>query len=150
MLFLGIDPGKSGAIAVLGPDWVDTIKLDNTERDIWEFLTSDTRYAADDGQIPCFAMLEQVHSMPGQGVASMFKFGQSYGFLRGILIASNIPFETVTPAKWQGVLGCRSKGDKNVTKAKAQELFPSEKVTHATADALLLAEYCRRIKTGEL
>ena len=60
------------------------------------------------------------------------------------LIAAGIPFETVTPAKWQGAMGCRTKGDKNVTKRKAQDLFPGVKVTHAIADALLIAEWGRR------
>jgi hypothetical protein len=57
------------------------------------------------------------------------------------LVASGIPFERVTPAKWQRELGCLTKGDKNVTKRKAQELFPDVKVTHANADALLLATW---------
>ena len=55
------------------------------------------------------------------------------------------PFEEVAPQVWQKVLGCLSRGDKNVTKAKAQQLFPAIKVTHAIADALLLAEYARRV-----
>jgi hypothetical protein len=57
-----------------------------------------------------------------------------------------IPFEEVSPVKWQKVMGCLSKGDKNVTKAAAQRLFPDIKITHAIADALLIAEYGRRIK----
>lgn len=61
-----------------------------------------------------------------------------------LLASQSVPFEEVTPAKWQGALGCRSKGDKNVTKRKAQELFPEVKMTHAIADAYLLAEYCRQ------
>ena len=84
--------------------------------------------------------------MPKQGVASTFKFGQSFGFLQGILIAAEIPFELVTPQKWQRYLGCRTKGDKNITKARAQELFPDIKCTHAVSDALLIAEYGRRVR----
>jgi len=77
-------------------------------------------------------------------VSSTFKFGQSYGFLRGVLIASEIRFVEVRPQEWQKAMGCLSRGDKNVTKAKAQQLWPAQKITHATADALLLAEYFRR------
>jgi Holliday junction resolvasome RuvABC endonuclease subunit len=84
--------------------------------------------------------------MPRQGVSSTFKFGTSYGFLRGVLVALEVPFEAVTPAKWQRSMSCLTKGDKNVTKARAQELFPEVKVTHAIADALLIAEYGRRIR----
>ena len=61
------------------------------------------------------------------------------------LTAAGIPFERVRPQQWQKSLGCLTKGDKNVTKRKAQELFPMMKVTHATADALLIAEYGRRV-----
>ncbi len=66
------------------------------------------------------------------------------------LVAAGIAFDEVTPQRWQKMLGCRSKGDKNVTKRRAQDLFPQVRVTHALADALLLAEYCRRVKLGQL
>lgn len=115
------------------------MKMPETERDVWEWLQG--ALGGSD-----FAYIERVHSMPKQGVASSFTFGRSYGFLRGCLIASGIPFEEVTPQTWQKALGCLSRGDKNVTKAKAQQLFPSLKITHATADALLIAEYGRRTR----
>ena len=91
--------------------------------------------------------------MPGQGVASTFKFGMNYGMLRMALIAAGIGFETVTPQTWQKKMSCMSKGDKKVTRAKAQELFPQVQITgrgiksptHAVADALLIAEYGRRV-----
>jgi hypothetical protein len=57
------------------------------------------------------------------------------------LTAACIPFARIRPQVWQKELGCLTKGDKNVSKRKAQELFPSMKVTHATADALLIAKY---------
>ena len=89
-------------------------------------------------------VLQRVRAMPRQGVSSTFKFGTSYGFCRGLLVSFSVPFEDVTPWKWQRELKCLSKGDKNVTKAAAQRLFPDQKVVHATADAMLLAEYARR------
>jgi hypothetical protein len=64
------------------------------------------------------------------------------------LTAADVPFDEVLPVKWQTVMGCRSGGDKNITKARAQQLFPHVKVTHAIADALLLAEFCRRAQWG--
>jgi len=146
MNILGIDPGQSGGVAqVVSPGeflrgetfaW----KMPDTERDILDLL----RALEID-----HAYIEAVHSMPRQGVSSSFKFGQNYGFLRGCLIALGIPFETVTPQKWQKAMGCLSHGDKNVTKAKAQELFPNLKITHATADALLISEYGRRMRATE-
>jgi hypothetical protein len=57
------------------------------------------------------------------------------------LTAAAIPFTRVRPQVWQKELGCLTKGDKNISKRKAQELFPSMKVTHATADSLLIATY---------
>jgi hypothetical protein len=65
----------------------------------------------------------------------------SFGHLEMALTAAGIPFTRIRPQVWQKELGCLTKGDKNVTKRKAQELFPSLKVTHATADALLIAKY---------
>lgn len=148
---LGIDPGASGGVALLSSPMEEVVssgelrwdkalgtavwKMPETERDLWDLL---------DMLDIDHAYIEAVHSMPGQGVASTFKFGQNYGMLRGFLIALGIPFETVAPHKWQQALGCLTHGDKNISKAKAQELFPSLKITHATADALLICEYGRR------
>ena len=135
---IGIDPGMSGGLAYITADTVIVSKMGATERDTFEILQA---YA--DHQ-PTMAYIESVHSMPRQGVASSFKFGVNYGLLRGMLIALGIPFETVTPLTWQKLMRCQTKGDKNVTKAKAQELFPHIKITHNIADALLIAEYGRR------
>ena len=145
---IGIDPGASGGIACMG-EGVDAMKM-STEVDVADELRSVLLAGKKEtGKAP-FAFLEKVHAMPKQGVTSTFAFGQSYGFLRGCLIALGIPFEEVTPQKWQKAMGCLSKGDKNVTKARARQLFPGIKMTHAIADALLIAEYGRRLRTGTL
>lgn len=151
MIVLGIDPGASGCIAAIEDGtqpierrWIECPKyclLTDTETDISNWLS----FFSPMGDCPVHAFIERVHSMPKQGVASSFKFGQSYGFLRGLLIGHGIPFEEVTPQKWQKEMGCLTKGDKNVSKAKAQQLFPREKIVHANADALLIAEYGRRV-----
>ena len=146
MTYIGIDPGKSGAIAALNDNGEldcgqEPQRNDATESDIADFIAVCAACSK-------FAFIERVAARPGQGVSSSFKFGQSYGFLRGLLIANGIPFEEVTPQKWQSAMGCLSKGDKNVTKARAQQLFPQLKITHANADAILIAEYCRRVRTG--
>jgi len=137
--YIGIDPGKSGAIAYLRPDMPpEYIKNSETLYDIAEFLSS---IEGDK-----MAMIEKVNAMPGQGVTSTFTFGESYGQLTGLLVALRIPFEVCRPAVWQKAMQCRSGGNKNITKAKAQSLFPDTKIIHANADAILLAEYCRRMK----
>jgi crossover junction endodeoxyribonuclease RuvC len=141
---IGIDPGMSGGIAALWDNGSpDAYKMPETERDVWELVI--------ELSVPgCFAFIERVSAMPKQGVSSTFKFGRNYGMLRGMLVAASIPFAEVTPGVWQRALGCLSKGDKNVTKARAQQLFPNVKCTHAISDALLLAEYGRRKRTGTL
>ena len=142
MIFIGIDPGVGGGIAVVGDGeqyhGPPRLKLkDATERDIVEWLNA---INVDEPR----ACIEAVSSSPQMGVVSAFTFGRSYGFLRGLLTALAIPYVEVRPQKWQKAMGCLSKGDKNVTKGAAQRLYPGEKITHATADALLLATYCRR------
>lgn len=92
------------------------------------------------------AYIEEVASRPGNGVASMFKFGMGYGGLRMALVACRIPFETVRPQVWQKRMGCMTHGDKNISKNRAQQLFPTQKFTHATADCSLIAEYGRRLR----
>lgn len=145
---LGIDPGASGGIALVSAKHPTlAAKMPATERDIWDTIKS-LAGAAD------FAYIEAVHSAPGQGVASSFKFGRNYGFLRACLMAAGIPWEGVSPHVWQRPMGCIVKGRKGIKvaatakknhhKGLAQQLFPDLRITHAIADALLIAEYGRR------
>jgi len=137
--FVGIDPGFSGGLAVL--DECGKVVLlekfkDCTERDLLEMFL----------RIPeeSFLLIEKVGAMPKQGVASTFQFGFHYGCLVGLAAARGLPYDFVRPQVWQKALGCLTKGDKNITKAAAQRLFPQQNITHAVADALLIAEYNRR------
>jgi len=132
---IGIDPGANGAIAWIKEGKPCVEKMPDTLQDLWEIL----RDIASEGK--CHAYLEQVHSSPQMGVKSAFTFGNGFGHLEMALTAACIPFARIRPQVWQKELGCLTKGDKNVSKRKAQELFPSMKVTHATADALLIAKY---------
>ena len=141
-VWIGVDPGQSGGVGIIrelgGPA---AFKMPETEGDVYGLLQSVKNYG-----IHISAVIERAHSMPKQGVASSFKFGRNFGGLLMALTASGIPFTEVAPQSWQKALGCLSKGDKNVTKRRAQQLFPDIKITHATADAMLLAEFCRRTK----
>ena len=140
---IGIDPGANGGIA-----WIDyngracVEKMPDSLQDLWELICDITSYpkSSIDGR-SYKAYIEQVSSSPQMGVVSAFSFGRGYGNLEMALTAAGIPFERVRPQIWQKALGCMTKGDKNVSKRKAQELFPDRKVTHATADALLIAYY---------
>jgi hypothetical protein len=140
MTTIGIDPGKNGGIAWIADGKACVEKMPETLQDLWELIVSISLNAGTGG-IGVRAYLEQVASSPQMGVKSAFSFGQGFGHLEMALTAAGIPFERVRPQVWQKALGCMTGGDKNITKRKAQEMFPGIKVTHATADALLIAYY---------
>lgn len=143
MVYIGIDPGLSGGIAIIEHDGtVNAVKMPATERDILNVL------GAGLAMVDARAVIERVSSWPKMGVVSAFTFGRGYGALLMALTAAEVPFDLVGPRQWQEAMSCLSGGDKNVTKRRAQQVFPSVKVTHAIADALLLAEFCRRVSTG--
>jgi len=154
MICIGIDPGESGGIAVLtaAGSVVRASAMPQTKRDVLDALRAVQR---DFGKNVVRAVLEHVWSSPGWGHAGAFKFGGSFHSLEMALVALGIPYELVLPKKWQAEVGViypkqptgvkRVPRDKNITKRRAQALFPTVVVTHANADALLLAEYCRRV-----
>jgi crossover junction endodeoxyribonuclease RuvC len=139
---IGVDPGANGGIAWITDGKACVEKMPDTLQDLWELIRDITNHPRSslDGR-KYKAYIEAVSSSPQMGVVSSFSFGRGYGNLEMALTAAGIPFERVRPQAWQKALGCMTKGDKNVSKRKAQELFPDRKVTHATADALLIAYY---------
>jgi hypothetical protein len=147
---IGIDVGKSGGIAFLcGGEVSLAVKMPETHRDLFDLLHD---AAALDGP-PTIAFVENVNASPQMGVVSAFKFGKSVGAVQMACIAAGIRMELVSPQKWQKALGLKPTGHgigqgdtekKNRNKARAQELFPGIKITHAIADCLLIAEYGRR------
>ena len=146
-MIIGIDAGVNGGIAWHDGERARVAKMPATLQDLWEMVYNIKQDSFREGPwAKTTAYLEQVHSSPQMGVKSAFTFGNGFGHLEMALTAAWIPFVRVSPQKWQGALGCRTGGDKNVSKARAQELFPDLKPTHATADALLIMEYGRRQK----
>lgn len=144
-VWIGADPGKSGAIAVVdefGQPMADACKLSNTDADIAAWLTDVAGWSD-----RVHATIEKVHSSPQMGVVSAFTFGRSLGFLHGLLVALKIPYTEVSPQRWQKYMDCLTHGDKNVSKQRAQQLWPTLRITHAIADSLLIAEYGRRTQT---
>ena len=143
--YIGIDPGVNGGIAWIDDNEPHVEKMPPTTGDLWQLIAG-----LEVGQ--CYCVIEKVHTSPQMGVKSAGTFMEGKGKLLMALCAGGIPHEQVSPAKWQRTLGLLSGKDKDQTrhknklKQKAQELFPSLKITHATADALLLAEYCRRYR----
>lgn len=143
MNFIGIDPGKSGGMAIIRSDeQISLVKLDCTPADVWLSICCGGMYGE------ARALLEEMAVFPMKqpgAIVSLTKLFRHQGILVGLLTAAKIPFESIQPSKWQRTMGCLTKGDKKVTYRKAQELFPQVKVTHWNADALLLAECCRRL-----
>lgn len=144
---IGIDPGVGGGMAVVdvdSKDVVDVTAMPGTLRDISDFVEKHKDAIG--------AYIEVVHSMPKQGVASTFTFGQFYGYVQMAVAAHKIRCKDVLPSKWQKALGVQSKKNEAYTKHKsrlkgmAQQLFPKAKVTLKNADALLIAEYGRQIE----
>lgn len=147
MIYIGIDPGKRGAFALIRPLASGGALVDVRPWDEEDFLDAMTDVAQDD----CAVCLEHVSAMPGQGVTSMFTFGQNFGFIQGVLTAYAIPFELVRPQKWKKEFSVT--GDKNSSIAVCRRLFPHvslrrseacRKDDDGMAEALLMAEYARR------
>ncbi len=145
---VGIDPGKDGGIAIFSGGDVEAVKMPETERDLFDLIEGQTH----NRRVVVF--LEKVSSSPQMGVVSAFKFGRTLGLIHMACVASGARLEWVTPQKWQKEFGLIVKGrglgqsdteKKNRNKARAQELFPRLKITHAIADAILIAEYGRRV-----
>jgi crossover junction endodeoxyribonuclease RuvC len=92
-----------------------------------------------------FAIVEQVSARPGQGVSSMFRFGQAYGTILGVIGALAVPVRHVSPARWKKALGLNSDGE--ASRARAIETWPtradlfSRKRDHNRAEAALLGLY---------
>ena len=137
-LFLGVDPGTKGSIGAVDSEgrYVDAIRFSQrTWADVFQWLE-------DLGARPAHAMIERVGAMPKQGVASTFTFGRAAGIIEGLIIASRIPYSFVAPAVWQRRMGCLSKGDKRVTKARAEALWPvARRRTLETAHGCLTPKY---------
>ena len=143
--YMGIDPGKSGGWAVLREDGsVLKVGKNSAVKELREQLDSRNMRI----------MLEKVWSSPQMGVKGAFSFGESFGYLQGLLFGRVYDPHIVTAQRWQREMGLIQKGrkqgegdtaKKNINKALAQRLFPDTEVTHAWADALLIAEYCRRV-----
>lgn len=143
--YLSIDPGLKGGIAVLDENEMHTYKMPTTYPDIYIVLKG----LQEDFNITR-AVLEKVgQGMPGQSSKATATFARHCGHLEMALYALGIPTEEVTPQKWQKAYsnsigtakGLTKTEWKNKLKGLAQRLYPTEKVTLNTADAILLAHY---------
>lgn len=152
---IGIDPGASGAVAILEDNGklvhvfdmpaVEVLVGGKAKRRVSpEMLASELKLYADQG---ARAVVEQVGAMPGQGVSSMFAFGESFGLAKGVLAGLGIPTSTVTPGKWKKALQLNS--GKDGSRFKAAQLWPAQAgefkrvKDDGKAEAALIAEWAR-------
>ncbi len=154
MLIIGIDPGISGSICFFEDGKILEViempvmsegkknkKQVNGAQIYNEFLK---RITSKDDEIR--VVIEQVSAMPGQGVTSMFNFGQSYGILKGICSAMQLPMFFVRPAKWKKYFNLIN-SQKDASRTRAIEIFPyfstqlSKKKDSNKADAILIASF---------
>jgi len=153
MLFLGIDPGLDGALAVVNErgEFMQVDDAPTTRKGKRDYLLQDMVLLLDtithlDG---VQAGIERVHAFPGQGVTSMFSMGHGFGIWKGILATCDIPFVLIEPAVWKRSSGLLGK-DKEASRLLAQQRWPtaplSLKKFHGRAEALLIADYTRRLK----
>lgn len=145
--FIGIDPGKQGAMAVITDEKTEVfITPCSPDYDIWKMHMTLKTYSSS----KTFAVLERAQAMPGQGTVSMFEFGRGYGLWLALLTVNYIPFQVVHARTWTKSLLEGSPGEgKQRNLAAALKLFPkwhpTKKKEEGYSDALLLAEYARRI-----
>tara|TARA_B100000315_G_scaffold233245_1_gene246232 strand:+ start:303 stop:782 length:480 start_codon:yes stop_codon:yes gene_type:complete len=153
MIIFGIDPGMSGAISVLEnkkiievyemPTMIDgkknkkQVNGSQVANIIRERLNSDNEI---------IVVVEHVNAMPGQGVTSMFNFGQSFGVIKGICSALSLPIYFVRPSKWKRHFNL-IKTNKDASRTKVIEIYPKissklyRKKDSNKADAILIARY---------
>lgn len=144
--YLGIDPGKSGAIVIVG-ECVEVYKMPATDAGINDLIKQlKSRHNIQ------YALLEKLHALPAavqekfgikRGSIATAKLMKNYGALRMALFAHDIRFEEKVPRSWQRIVGLPARGGKKASRAMAQQMFPAIHVTHAIADALLLAWVAR-------
>jgi hypothetical protein len=146
-LYLGIDPGFSGAWGMIdhnGKYQSCGDMLNNGKHILSRHVHAEIIQAIEQQDIQC--VIEAVHSMPGQGVASSFKFGMAYGAAIAIMERINCPWHMVTPHKWKKDMGLTF--DKNLSLEMARKLWPqaplTRKMDNGRAEALLMAEWLRK------
>ena len=155
MLIIGIDPGLSGSICFLIDGKIlDVIEMPTMAEgkknkrqvngsQVFNEITKRTKeYQKNQVRV----VIEQVSAMPGQGVTSMFNFGQSFGVLKGVCTAMQLPMYFVRPAKWKKYFNLIN-SEKDASRTRAIEIFPScssslsKKKDSNKADAILIASF---------
>ena len=155
MLIIGIDPGISGSICFFNDGKIIDVvemptmiegKKNKKQVNGAQIFNEISAKIKELEKKNIKVVIEQVSAMPGQGVTSMFNFGQSYGILKGICSAMQLPMYFVRPAKWKKYFNLIN-SEKDASRTRAIEIFPyfsselSRKKDSNKADAILLASF---------
>ena len=155
MLIIGIDPGISGSICFLQDGKILEViempimtegKKNKKQVNGSQIYNEICRITNNIEKQDIRIVIEQVSAMPGQGVTSMFNFGQSFGILKGISSAMQLPVYFVRPAKWKKYFNLIN-SEKDASRTRAIEIFPyfssqlSKKKDSNKADAILIASF---------
>ncbi|MFA5036784.1 MAG: hypothetical protein WC479_06380 [Candidatus Izemoplasmatales bacterium] len=155
-IYVGIDPGKDGGIAALYDDGIALVAkktplMSDNELDLTQ-ITSLLEGLKSRGIVQ--VTIEKVHSMPGQGVASMFSFGMTTGMLHGVVAALGIPRFLVAPQTWKKKILYDTAKDKNAAIEYCARVYPqisllatprSQKAHTGIADAICIARYAYEV-----
>ena len=160
MLIIGIDPGIKGAICIFKNGIILDVfdmptmpvgKKNKSQVNASQIYNEIQKAIINEDDKDVKVVIEQVSAMPGQGVTSMFNFGQSFGVLKGIFSAMQIPMDFVSPVKWKKYYNLINT-QKDSSRTKAIEFFPhissklSRKKDANKADAILIASYYYHIQ----
>ena len=161
MIIFGIDPGVSGAISILEnkkvievfemPTMIDGKK--NKRQINGSEVTNIIKKRLNDGK-EVIVVVEQVNAMPGQGVTSMFNFGQTFGAIKGICAALELPIFFVRPSKWKKHFELIN-SSKDSSRTKVIEMYPklsnqlSKKKDVNKSDAILIARFFNETRLAE-
>ena len=155
MLIIGIDPGISGSICFLDNGKIlDVIEMpvmtdgkkNKKQVNGSQVYNEITKRIKQFEKNQIRVVIEHVSAMPGQGVTSMFNFGQSFGILKGVCTAMQLPLYFVRPAKWKKYFNLLN-SEKDASRTRAIEIFPylssrlSKKKDSNKADAILIASF---------
>ncbi len=153
MIFMGIDPGLDGAITIRHKGGISitdtpTLTIQNGKKkkrqcDSQGMAHILKGYVGEDVHVA----LEKIHSMPGQGVASMFSMGEGFGIWKGLIAMAGFKLTLIPPQTWKKKMMNGMGKEKDAARVRALELFPEmyeqlkRKKDHGRADALLISEY---------
>jgi len=153
-MIVGIDPGFSGAIAIIDDEGVIHELLDMPILKVGkrnELCEVEIKNLLEEAHAE-HVYIEKSQSMPGQGISSTFRYGASWGIIRGICVGLEIPYTLVHPKTWKKAMMPDMGKEKGASILRVGQLYPELKLTrkkdHGMADALLLALHGLRTLKG--